>query len=192
MIGWLPLTASSIMPKPSEEGTTVHPYRCQICGESYLGPTAPERCPFCGAGGHHLVSAAEWIDHGKQELSGQSVADVRRAVELELNNAAFYTCCRYKAQSQITEAIFARLAKQEAEHAELLSEMLGAEMGGKPEVGCSDVDEDNFAEAHKREKRASTFYLQVAGRAPERRIKEVFYALAEIETEHLKISNLYR
>jgi len=170
----------------------MHPFRCQICGESYLGPVAPERCPFCGAAYHHLVAAAEWVDHGKQELCAQSVEDVRRAIGLELNNNAFYTCARYKAQNQITAAIFARLAKQELEHAELLAEMLGEEMGDKPTVECSDVDEEKFAEAHRREKRASTFYLEVAGRAPEPRMKEVFYALAEIENEHLKVSNLYR
>jgi len=170
----------------------MHPYRCQICGESYLGPYAPERCPFCGAAERHLAAAAEWIDYGQQELCEQSVADVKRAIELELNNASFYTCARHKAQTQISEAIFARVAKQEAEHAELLSEILGVEMGERPEVHCHENDEENFAEAHAREKRASIFYLEAANRAPEPRVQEVFHALAEIETEHLKISNLYR
>jgi len=170
----------------------MHPYRCQICGESYLGPVAPERCPFCGAGARHLIAAAEWIGHGCPDLCEQSAQDVKRAIELELNNTAFYTCARHNAQNQISEAIFGRLAKQEAEHAELLSEMLDIGTGERPQVSCSEVDEENFIEAHGREKRASTFYLEVARRAPEPRMKEVFYALAEIETEHLKISNLYR
>lgn len=169
----------------------MHPFRCQICGESYLGPGAPERCPFCGAAGRFMVPAALWVEHGQQELGPQSAQDVRRAIELELNNQAFYQCARGKAQNQITAAIFARLAKQEAEHAELLAEMLGVELGGQPQVDCSAVDQDNFAEAHGREKRAADFYLGVASRAPEARMKEVFYALADIETEHLKISNLY-
>ncbi len=170
----------------------MHPFRCQICGESYLGPIAAERCPFCGAGGKHLVPAAEWQDFGKQEMCEQSARDVRQAIGLELNNTAFYTGARYKAQNQISEAIFARLAKQEAEHAELLTDMLGAEPGEKPAVECADTDEANFAESHRRERRASTFYLEAAERAPELRVKQVLYALAEIESEHLKISNLYR
>jgi rubrerythrin len=176
----------------NKEGLDMHPFRCQICGESYLGPVAPERCPFCGAAGKFMVVASLWVSHGKQELCEQSIRDVRRAIELELNNNVFYLCARRKAQNQITEAIFARLAKQELEHAELLAEMLGEEMGEKPAVDCSELDEENFLEAHRREKRASIFYLDVARRAPEARMKEIFYALADIETEHLKISNLYR
>ncbi|MDP2873632.1 MAG: ferritin family protein [Bacillota bacterium] len=111
---------------------------------------------------------------------------------MELNNTSFYQCARRKAQNEISEAIFARLAKQESEHAELLAEMLGIEMPEAPEVGCDDSDEANFTEAHGRERRAQSFYRQVAGRAPEARMQQVFYALADIETEHLKISNVYR
>lgn len=168
------------------------PYRCQICGESYLGPEPPERCPFCGAAARYMMPAALWVDHGEQQLCEQSIADVKRSIDLELNNQAFYICARHKSQNQISEAIFARLAKQEGEHAELLAEMIGIDEPAMPEVECSDLDEENFVEAHAREKRASNFYLEVASRAPEARMKEVFYALAEIETEHLKLSNLFR
>lgn len=170
----------------------MHPFRCQICGESYLGPVASERCPFCGAAHKYLLPAAEWRRIGKENLSTQSVADVKQAIGLEINNTTFYTACRQKAQNQISEALFKRLALQEAEHAELLSDMIGAEPPETPVVEASAVDEENFAESHRRERRASTFYLQVAERAPEPRMKEVFYALADIEGEHLKISNLYR
>ena len=170
----------------------MHPFRCQICGESYLGPVASERCPFCGAAHKYLVPASEWRRIGKVELSEQSIADVKQAIGLEMNNTAFYTACRYKAQNQISEALFARLAKQELEHAELECDMIGVELPEKPTVECSAIDEENFAESHRRERRASTLYLQFAERAPEPRMKEVFYALADIESEHLKISNMYR
>jgi len=96
-----------------------------ICGESYLGAAPPDRCPFCGADRRHLVAAAEWIHYGPQELTAQSRNDVVQALQLELNNTSFYQCARHKAQNEISEAIFARLAKQESEHAELLAEMLG-------------------------------------------------------------------
>jgi rubrerythrin len=170
----------------------MHPYRCLICGETYLGSASPDRCPFCGADRRHLVAAAEWVHYGPQELTPASRDDVVRALQLELNNTSFYTCARHKAQNEIGEAIFARLAKQESEHAELLAEMLGIEMPEPPQVDCADNDEANFIEAHGRERRAQTFYREVAGRAPEARMQQVFYALAEIETEHLKLSNLYR
>lgn len=169
------------------------PFRCQVCGETYLGETAPSRCPFCGAHGRHMVSAAEWENFGKVELCEQSMKDCLSAIQLEVSNAAFYKCAQNNAQTQITEAIFKRLHKQELEHAELLAEMAGVPEPGLPEETCAaNNDAQNLADAHNREQRAVMFYLQVAGRAPERRVREVFRALAEIEAEHLKISNVYR
>ncbi|RQD77290.1 MAG: rubrerythrin [Candidatus Syntrophonatronum acetioxidans] len=168
------------------------PYRCQICGETYLGQEVPDRCPFCGASFRHLVPAAEYIDYGTIELSPQSYEDCKEAVNLELNNAAFYKCAAEKAQTQITQSIFKRLSKQEMEHAELICKMMGMEEPPLPEVSCSDDDGENMMDAHKRETRAIKFYQEVANRAPEPRAQEVFRAISEIESEHLKISSVYR
>jgi rubrerythrin len=169
------------------------PYRCQICGETYLGETAPGRCPFCGAHGRWMVRAAEWIRYGKVELSEQTLKDCQDALQLEVGNAAFYKCAQKNAQSQVTEAIFKRLQKQELEHAELIAEMAGVPEPDLPDETCAgNNDAQNLADAHDREQRAVRFYLMVADRAPEKRAQEVFRALAEVETEHLKISNVYR
>lgn len=169
------------------------PYRCQICGETYLGSAAPDRCPFCGAHGRWMMGAAEWVKTGKVEMCEQSLQDCLKAIELEVNNAAFYKCAQKNAETQVTEAIFKRLHKQELEHAELLAEMAGVADPGLPEVTCAgNNDAQNLADAHAREQRAIRFYLQVADRAPEKRVQDVFRALADIEAEHLKISNIYR
>jgi rubrerythrin len=169
------------------------PYRCQICGETYLGSAAPDRCPFCGAHGRQMVGAAEWVKTGKVEMCEQSLQDCMEAIQLEVGNAAFYKCAQKNAQNQLTQAIFKRLHKQELEHAELLAEMAGVDEPGLPDESCAGNDDSqNLTDAHAREQRAIRFYLQVADRAPERRVQEVFRALADIEAEHLKISNVYR
>ena len=167
------------------------PFTCLICGETYLGGQAPDRCPFCGANGAYLVPSALYVEHGAVELSEQSRKDCQEALQLELNNQSFYLCASENAENQVTKFMFKRLSKQEAEHAELLCEMMGIDEPDPPEVECAGSDAENFAEANRREKRAANFYLTVATRAPEERVKQVFQAIAEIEGEHLKVSNIY-
>ncbi|MFO7941371.1 MAG: ferritin family protein [Bacillota bacterium] len=166
--------------------------RCQICGETYLGAEVPDRCPFCGAHRDHIKRASEWIDYGEIELSEQSKKDCEKALDLETNNKAFYACAASKAKDQITRAFFKRLSKQEGEHAELIAEMMGIEEPDDPDVDCSEDEAENMKEAHGRESRAIRFYQQVAGRAPEPRMQEVFRALTDIESEHLIVSSVYR
>ncbi|MDW7651384.1 MAG: ferritin family protein [Bacillota bacterium] len=171
----------------------LNPYRCQICGETYLGSTTPDRCPYCGAHARWMMGAAEWEKTGKVEMSEQSFEDVMTAIDLEVGNAAFYKCAQKNAQTQVTEALFKRLRKQEEEHAELLAEMAGVPEKEIPSEDCAGNDDaQNLADAHAREQRAIRLYLQFADRATEKRVREVFRALADIESEHLKISNVYR
>ncbi len=167
-------------------------FRCQICGDSYLGEAAPDRCPFCGAHNDYIKRASEWIDYGQVDLSEQSRKDCERALELEMNNKAFYACAAAKTNDQILEAFFKRLSKQEGEHAEVLCEMMGIDEPDDPVVDCQDDDAENMSEAHGREGRAIRLYQQIADRAPECRVREVFRALTDIESEHLVISSIYR
>jgi rubrerythrin len=140
-----------------------------------------------------MVGAAEWVKTGKVEMCKQSYEDTIKAIELEVGNAAFYKCAQKNAQTQVTQAIFKRLQKQEMEHAELLAEMAGVDEQELPEGSCAgNNDAENLADAHDREQRAIQFYLLAADRAQERRVQEVFRALADVEAEHLKISNVYR
>ncbi len=168
------------------------PWRCQICGETYLGEVPSDRCPYCGAPGKNLISAAEYLDYGVIEISEKSKKDCLYALELELNNTAFYKKCADNAENQISKAIFKRLGKHEGEHAELLADMLGIEEGELPEVSIPDNDTDRFIDAHDHEQKAINFYLQVARNAPEERVREVFRALSDIELEHLNLANIYK
>ena len=167
------------------------PFTCIICGETYLGKSEPDRCPFCGANEIYLVPSAMHVADGAVDLSEQSRKDCEDALKLELKNMSFYRCAAEKAESKFTRAIFKRLSKQEAEHAELLCTMMDIDEPSPPEGECFESDAENFKEANGREKRAANFYLSVAERAPEARVKEVFQAIAEIESEHLKLSNIY-
>jgi rubrerythrin len=167
------------------------PLRCQLCGETYLGQEA-DRCPYCGAAGKQLVSAAEWIEYGKLELNEKDLDKCRTALGFEVSNWTFYQCCARKAESIFTRAIFKRLAKHEMEHAELLARMMGGEIPGFTDESCPDTDRDKFEEAHLREHRAIKYYLHAAAESSHPRVKEVFRALSEIEVEHLQISNVYK
>ncbi len=168
------------------------PWRCQICGETYLGTEAADRCPYCGAPGKNLISAAEYIDYGIVDMSDDSRKKMQHALELENNNTAFYKKCADNAENQISKTIFKRLGKQESEHAELIADMLGIEEGALPEVDIPDNDQQRFVEAHDHEQKAINFYLDLAKNAPEPRVKEVFAALSDIELEHLNMSNIYK
>lgn len=170
----------------------MRPWRCQICGETYLGEIPADRCPYCGAAGNNLNSPAEYHDYGVVEMSEKSREDCLKALELELNNASFYKQCAGVADNQISKAIFKRLSKHEQEHAELIADMLGIEEGELQKVDVPTADPERFSEAHEHELKAINFYLKVAEEAQEIRVREVFRALSDIEMEHLRLSNIYK
>ncbi len=170
----------------------LHPFRCEICGETYVGSYAPERCPFCGVIGKNVLPAAEWMDYRKIDMSKQSYADCQKALELEMANYAYYKCATAKAQTQITQTIFKRFMKQELEHAEVFAKAMGIDLPDEPKVTCADDDFTNMEESNKHEQEAIKFYIEAARRAPEPRIQNIFRTFAEVENEHLVSLNLYK
>lgn len=169
----------------------MNPYRCEICGETTLFSNPPERCPYCGSLQKRVVAAAEWINYGKVEMSEQSYKDCEKALSLELNNYAYYKCSAAKAGNQLMESAFLRLMKQEYEHAELIADAMGIPLPEPPVLTCSDSDFENMEESNKHETMAISFYTEVATRATEPRLKEIFRALAEVENAHLMLTNVY-
>jgi len=173
----------------------MHPFRCQVCGETYLGNTPPDRCPYCGASGSELKKAALWYDRGKIDMSEQSYRNCAKALELELNNTAFYKCAAANASNHISQGIFKRLAKQELEHAELLAKAMGIELPQHSSGECLGTDNENFTKAHLHEDMAINFYLQSAAEAAknnEEHVAYIFRHLSEIESEHLILTNIYK
>jgi rubrerythrin len=166
-------------------------FRCQICGDPYLGSEPPSFCPFCGAPEKYLAPAQEYVDRNTvPNLSAKSRENLEKALELEVRNAAFYMCASECAPDAFFKAMFKALWRTEAEHASLICKILKV---AKPEIkadtkACQQDPKANFAAAHEREQRAVAFYSQSAQEAVEDRVKEVFTALTEVETYHIALS----
>ena len=165
-------------------------YRCRICGEVYMGTARPSNCPHCGAKSKYLVDAAEWTDENVGvELTGLSRSNLEKALQLEVNNAPFYRDAASKAKTGELQAIFKALGKIEAEHASAIRKLIGGEFP-HPSVDAekaTDDDVENLRLAHSREKFAATFYALSAAHAVEPRVKVVFHALSEIESDHINL-----
>ena len=70
-------------------------YRCRICGDPYIGSEAPMQCPFCGAPQKFFVEAQDWNpDEFNVQLTEISKKNLEAALQLELDNAAFYDCAK--------------------------------------------------------------------------------------------------
>jgi len=166
-------------------------FRCQICGDPYLGSEAPSFCPFCGAPQRYMVPAEEYRDRNLvPNLTPVSRENLETALALEVANAGFYFCASNCAPDPLSQAMFKALAKAESEHAAVVSKILQVP---KPEIqpdtkACKKEPRANFGEAHGREEQAVAFYRQAAAEAVEDRVKEVFGALTEIESYHIALS----
>ena len=170
----------------------MRPFRCLICGETYIGREAPDRCPFCGVAGRYLQDAAEYVGYSAVEMCEQTQQFVRKAMEVEASNVAFYTAASRKAKSPVIAALFKRIGKHELEHLDLLARHLGADVPEIKPEDCSDDDVANMSKGHDREDRAVKMYAQFAADSPEPRLREVFRAIAGIEQEHCKMFNTFR
>ena len=166
-------------------------FRCRICGDPYLGSEAPSFCPFCGAPRRYMAPAAEYVDlNDVPNLSARSRANLEKALDLEIRNAAFYMCASNCAPAPLDKAMFKALWRTESEHASVICKLLKVP---KPEIkpdeqACLKDPRANFAAAHGREERAVAFYAQSAAEAVEDRVKEVFAALTEVEGYHIALS----
>lgn len=166
-------------------------FRCKICGDPYLGDEAPTQCPFCGASIQFFVEAQDWNpDEFNVELSEISRKNLEAALQLELDNAAFYDCAKNmadKADDHYGLAKFKVLMKVEREHASAISKFLKISRPELEEQTCNTNSKANSKEGYDREDRAIKAYSKFKDEAVEPRLKEFFGALVEIETDHLDL-----
>lgn len=169
----------------------VRVFRCKICRDPYIGEEPPSRCPFCGALGCYLIPAEEWdASDFVFEISDVSKTNLKAALELEMNNTAFYQCAMDAAKAKGDEyamAEFKALKKVENEHADAILKFLDIEKPQLKPVSCSEEFEENTQEGWERENRAIKAYAKFAGEAPELQMRQFFQALVEIETDHLDL-----
>jgi rubrerythrin len=166
-------------------------YRCQICGDVYMGKSLPSNCPYCGSLKKYMVPAKDWTDENEsiEELSGFSRENLEKALQLEVNNAPFYRDASASADDVELQGIFKCLAKIEAEHISVIKKILKCEPPA-PEPGREMATKDtleNLRLAHAREVFAASFYERAAGQAVEPRVKKIFTALSEIESDHIEV-----
>lgn len=170
-------------------------YRCRICGDPYIGSEAPTQCPFCGAAQRFFVEAQNWNpDEFNVNLSEISKKNLEAALQLELDNAAFYDCAKNaaeKAGEHYSLAKFKALMKVEREHASAISKFLKISRPDLEKLACNANAKANTKEGWEREDRAIKSYAKFRDEASESRLKEFFGALVEIETDHLELHAEY-
>lgn len=163
-------------------------WRCEICGDPYIGESAPDNCPFCGA---HKKNIKEFKDAKADfdvELNEKDKANAEHALEVEVSNATFYFCASAKSEELEANKLFKALGKVEAEHASIWRKIL--KLGKTPEGNdtCHVPYKENLEDSHARETRAIEFYGKAAEESNNPRLKQIFEALVEIETDHLHLS----
>lgn len=174
-----------------EKITKVNVYVCKICGEAYIGEEAPSRCPFCGAFKKYFVKAKDYDDTGAWgvQLNEKDQANAEKALEVEVSNTIFYKCASKETPELEGQKLFKILKKVEAEHAAIWKKILKLDKVEFPDYDkCAEEYTQNLEESHQREDRAIKFYAQAAKEAKNARVKEIFQALVEVETDHLHLS----
>jgi rubrerythrin len=170
-------------------------FRCRICGDPYIGSESPTQCPFCGASKRFFIEAQDWNpDEFNVTLSETSKKNLEAALQLELDNAAFYDCAKNaadKAGDHYSLAKFKALMKVEREHASAISKFLKISRPDLEKHACNADSKANSKEGWEREDRAIKAYSKFMNEATEPRLKEFFSALVEIETDHLDLHAEY-
>ncbi|NLX52469.1 MAG: ferritin [Deltaproteobacteria bacterium] len=163
-------------------------YRCIICGDAYIGASPPANCPFCGAHGEYIVEAREAVVNFDVLLSAKDQAKAEHALAVEISNSAFYMCAAGQTDNPEGKILFKALGKIEAEHASIWRKILKREAVAPGSDACHTQNVENLKESHARETRAIDFYRKAAAEADHPRIKQLFEALVDIETDHLHLS----
>ncbi|ODS38227.1 MAG: hypothetical protein A7316_01035 [Candidatus Altiarchaeales archaeon WOR_SM1_86-2] len=163
-------------------------WRCEICGDPYIGSSPPDNCPFCGAHGKYIKEANEAEVNFDVELNEKDRGNAERALQVEVSNSAFYFCAAGKTDDEEGKLLFKALAKVEREHASVWRKIL--KLGSIPEGNetCSVPYRENLEESHAREKRAIEFYKKAASESADARVRQIFEAFVEVETDHLGLS----
>jgi rubrerythrin len=151
----------------------------------------PSRCPFCGAYKKYLVDSKEYDDAGDWdvELNETDKANAEKALGVEVSNTLFYKCSAKKVKELDGKKLFKILAKVEQEHASVWKKILKLDkIKWEPAETCEDDYKADLEDSHAREERAIKFYGEAAAAAKNPRVKEIFRAFVEVETDHLHLS----
>lgn len=168
-------------------------YRCEICGDPYLGEKKPANCPFCGAPARFIVKQKKYSNQvGKiDNLSEVSKKNLEAALDLEVNATKTYLCAMDRSKDDKIKNLFKAFSKHEAEHISLLSKALGILKPSADPLpqSCKENDSENMSLTADLEENAMKLYGKFLSEAVESRVQDIFTALIDVESEHLKIVN---
>lgn len=165
-------------------------WRCEICGDPYIGETAPDNCPFCGAHKEFMKEAKEAKVDFNVDLNEQDKANAERALQVEVSNAAFYFCAAKRTDDEEGKLLFKILGKVEAEHASVWKKILKLDKVPEANDACHTSNRENLEDSHARETRAIEFYKKAAEQSENARVKQIFEAFVDVEIDHLKLSEV--
>ena len=165
-------------------------WRCEICGDPYIGGEPPANCPFCGAHQRYIKEAKDAAANFDVELNEKDRSNVEQALKVELSNAAFYGCAEKKTNDGEGKLLFKALRKVEAEHASVWKKILKLTELPSVEEPCFVENRENLEESHRRETRAINFYKKAEEESENERVKEIFKSFVEVETDHLGLSEV--
>ncbi len=163
-------------------------WRCMICGDPYIGDAPPPNCPFCGAHLTYIKEAKGAMVTFDVELTEQDRVNAEKALQVELSNASFYFCAAENTDDSEGKLLFKALGKVETEHASVWKKILKLSQTPTVTEKCHTKNKENLEESHARETRAINFYKQAADGSTNERVKEIFTAFVEVETDHLQLS----
>ncbi|MFX0017862.1 MAG: ferritin family protein [Promethearchaeota archaeon] len=138
-----------------------------------------------------MVKAKDYDDTGDWdvELNDKDRTNAERALEVEVSNTIFYKCASNKTPNLEGQKLFKILAKVENEHASVWKKILKLDKLELPKYdACASEYKPNLEESHSREERAIKFYTQAASESSNPRVKEIFEAFVEVESDHLNLS----
>jgi rubrerythrin len=163
-------------------------WRCIICGDPYIGANPPSNCPFCGAHEPFIKELKQAVVTFEVPLTEKDKANAEHALQVEVSNATFYFCAAEKTDNAEGKLLFKALGKIEAEHAAIWRKVLRLAKAPTGNETCHTENVKNLNESHERETRAIAFYKKAAEESDHERLKQLFNALVEIETDHLYLS----
>ena len=163
-------------------------WRCEICGDPYVGDEPPANCPFCGAKNRYIKEAKDAQVNFDVELTEKDRANAEHAIQVEVSNVAFYACAAKNTDDEEGKLLFKALKKVEAEHADVWKKILKLDAAPTADDACHTSNKENLEDSHARETRAIEFYKKAAAEADNDRIRQIFAAFVEVETDHLLLS----
>jgi rubrerythrin len=153
-----------------------------------VGNNPPDNCPFCGAHRKYIKLAKKAKVDFNVTLNKKDKANAEHALRVEISNAAFYFCAADKTDNSEGKLLFKALGKVEAEHAVIWKKILKFKSIPQGNESCHKGNKKNLEESHARETRAIGFYGKAASESENKRVKQIFDALVEVETDHLHLS----